>query len=146
MEEPGQPLRILLIDDDASIHEAVRALFRAPIKYPEVAVEILSAYTFDEAMEMARSLSPKAILLDLCLENGVSGAVESTLEKVPELARHYPLIVMTGYDSDDVWGRSIRSGAMNFFPKPVYLDPKARCFLLHGIMNAILLHPVMYHT
>lgn len=103
-----QPL-VLVIDDDASLREALSSLFRS------VGLQVR---TFGSAQEFLQSNppdGPSCLVLDVRLP-GLSG-----LDFQAELAKaniRIPIVFMTGYGDIPMTVRAMKAGAVEFLPKP----------------------------
>ena len=100
---------VFVVDDDASIREAVKSLLRSV----DLEVE-----TFGSAAEFLRTTLPDApscLVLDVRLP-GVSG-----LDFQGELARsgiHIPIIFVTGHGDIPMSVKAMKAGAVEFLTKP----------------------------
>jgi FixJ family two-component response regulator len=100
---------VLVIDDDASLREALSSLFRSIG---------LQAKTFASAAEFLQFKlldAPTCLVLDVRLP-GVSG-----LDFQAELAKAHidiPIVFMTGYGDIPMTVRAMQAGAVTFLPKP----------------------------
>ncbi|PVE22693.1 DNA-binding response regulator [Microvirga sp. KLBC 81] len=100
---------IFVVEDDESLREALRSLFRSVG---------LKAEMFGSAMEMLHSSLPdvaSCMVLDVRLP-GMSG-----LDFQAELARanvHIPVIFMTGHGDIPMSVKAMKAGAVDFLPKP----------------------------
>jgi FixJ family two-component response regulator len=100
---------VLVIDDDASLREALSSLFRSIG---------LQAKTFASAAEFLQFKlpdTPTCLVLDVRLP-GVSG-----LDFQAELAKAHidiPIVFMTGYGDIPMTVRAMQAGAVTFLPKP----------------------------
>lgn len=132
-------IKLLLVDDMDGIHIGVRKLIAVP---PPLEVDLLSAYSIDEAFEVIQKNPPHCILLDLhyAASDTKDHGVEYAIKAIAPLAQHAPVIALTGYGTDDLWSKCIEAGACNFLSKEVYMDLRNRPFFLQAITNAIFLH------
>ncbi len=116
---------IMLIDDDA---ELVQGLARA--LRPRLAGLSLCAFgSPDAALASATKEDPRAVLLDLCLDDRVG--VESgfaVLAGLRRLCPHARIVVLTGHGSVEHGVRAISLGAATFVEKPA--DPMHLAALL----------------
>jgi FixJ family two-component response regulator len=105
---PDEPI-VLVIDDDVSMREALKTLFRSVGRRVEV---------FGSAPELLQSKLPdvaSCLVLDIRLQ-GVSG-----LEVQAELAKadvHIPIIFMTGHGDIPMSVQAMKAGAIDFLTKP----------------------------
>jgi FixJ family two-component response regulator len=100
---------VFVVDDDESVREALRSLFRSVS---------LKVETFGSAAEFLRSELPdvaSCLVLDVRLP-GVSG-----LDFQAELAKaniHIPVIFMTGHGDIPMSVQAMKAGAVDFLTKP----------------------------
>jgi FixJ family two-component response regulator len=103
------PPAVFVVDDDASVREALDSLFRS------IGLE---AKTFGSAAEFLQNKLPDApscLVLDVRLP-GLSG-----LDFQTELAAaglHIPIIFMTGHGDIPMTVKAMKAGAVEFLPKP----------------------------
>ena len=103
-----QPI-VFVVDDDESLREALRSLFRSVS---------LRVETFGSAADLLRSKLPdvaSCLVLDVRLP-GVSG-----LDFQAELAKaniHIPIIFMTGHGDIPMSVQAMKAGAVDFLTKP----------------------------
>ena len=108
-EQPDAPPTVFVIDDDASIREALSSLFRSIGLHVRV---------FGSAAEFLRNTSPDCagcLVLDVRLP-GLSG-----LDFQSELANaniHIPIIFITGHGDIPMSVRAMKAGAVEFLSKP----------------------------
>jgi FixJ family two-component response regulator len=108
-EEPKSQPIVFVVDDDASVRNALANLFRS--------VD-LQTQVFGSADEFLRSKPPDAascLVLDIRLP-GLSG-----LDFQIELAKaniHIPIIFMTGHGDIPMTVRAMKAGAVDFLSKP----------------------------
>ncbi len=106
--DDGSPA-ILLIDDDSVVHDQVR---RSLAKHH---VRVISAFGGEEGLQLASTVQPRAILLDV-LMGGVDGwQVLARLKSDPRVA-HIPVVMMTVLDQKNA-GYAL--GARDYLVKPV---------------------------
>ena len=106
--EPGEPTRILLVDDDPRALRFVR--------------DALSGAGYDPLVTGAphdlpriiRTERPRLVLLDLMLP-GVDGI--ELMRQVPELA-DLPVIFISGYGRDETVAKALESGAVDYIVTP----------------------------
>ncbi|RJX35994.1 MAG: DNA-binding response regulator [Desulfarculus sp.] len=117
---PGK--RILIIDDDPDLVEAVSLLLEAE------GMEPLAAYGGNEGLAVARAQIPDLIILDVMMEDKDGFAVAKEVAKDEKLSG-IPVIMLTAVaehsmDTNYAPQAAIRSlEADDWFPKPV--DPAA---------------------
>ena len=106
--DPGEPDRILVVDDDPKTLRYVRDTLSGAGYAPLV--------TGDHA-ELSRIIgteSPSLVLLDLMLP-GTDGI--ALMESVPELA-DLPVVFISGYGRDETVARALKAGAADYIVKP----------------------------
>ena len=103
-----QPI-VVVIDDDASVREALSRLFRS------VGFQVRAYTTAPEFLQSKLPESPSCMVLDVRLQ-GASG-----LDVQAELAKaniHIPIIFMTGHGDIPMTVRAMKAGAVEFLTKP----------------------------
>ena len=103
-------LRILIADDHEVARQGIRALLEAHSGW-EVCAE---AKDGREAVELATSMNPHLILLDIGMPN-LNGleAARQILASFPDI----PILILTMHDSDQVVREVLRAGARGFLLK-----------------------------
>ncbi|HEX4043522.1 MAG TPA: response regulator transcription factor [Xanthobacteraceae bacterium] len=100
---------VLVIDDDASLREALSRLFRS------VGIEVKTFASASEFLHDRLPDGPRCLVLDVRLP-GLSG-----LDFQAELAKadiDIPIIFMTGHGDIPMTVRAMKAGALEFLPKP----------------------------
>ncbi len=106
--EPGEPPRILVVDDDPRMLRFVRdALSRA-------GYAPLLTGTPQDLPQIIRTERPRLVLLDLILPD-VDGI--ELMRQVPELA-DLPVIFISAYRGDETVAKALESGAADYIVKP----------------------------
>jgi FixJ family two-component response regulator len=103
-----QPV-VFVIDDDASLREALSSLFRS------VGLQVKSFASAPEFLHSTLPEGPNCLVLDVRLP-GLSG-----LDFQAELAKaniHIPIIFMTGHGDIPMSVRAMKAGAVEFLTKP----------------------------
>jgi DNA-binding response OmpR family regulator len=111
----GQPMnraKIMVVDDDPDIRQALSLRLRAN---NFDTVNVCDGYS---AIAMAQKEHPHLIILDLGLPAGDGFAVLKNLQQYPALSV-IPVIVLTARDPEGNEKRTLESGAVAFFQKPV---------------------------
>jgi DNA-binding NarL/FixJ family response regulator len=112
-------IRILVVDDHPIVREGLVAVLQDQPDFQVVG----AAGSAEEAIAMARHLSPDAVLLDLELP-GMDG-----VEAIPPLLQAAPdtrLLVFTAYDTDERVFGAIRAGAQGYLLKGAAAEEIAR--------------------
>lgn len=104
--------KILIVDDDPDLRQALRLRLRAN-RYDTV-----TAGDGYSAIAQAYKEHPSLIILDLGLPAGDGFVVLDRLEKDDRLS-NIPVIVVTARDAQSTEERVLKSGAAAFFQKPV---------------------------
>ncbi len=116
----GEPLRILLVEDNADAAEMLGSLLELQGHDVRIAYEGVSA------VEMAREFLPEVVISDLGLPGELDGyAVARAIRDMPELASSY-LIALSGYASEDTRRRSREAGFHQHFAKPASIGELER--------------------
>jgi DNA-binding NarL/FixJ family response regulator len=106
----GQPLRIVVADDQASVREGLVAMLGL---LPDIDV-VGAAADGEQALRVVERTRPEAILLDLHMP--VLDGVETTrrlAERHPDVA----VVVLTTYDDDSSVLAALRAGARSYLTK-----------------------------
>jgi pilus assembly protein CpaE len=114
-EIPDSKIRVLIVDDIPETRENVRKLL-----YFEKDIEVVGAAgNGTEGIEMARSLRPDIVLMDINMPDidGIT-ATESISQSVPEVQ----IIMMSVQGETDYLRRSMLAGAREFLVKPFSAD------------------------
>ena len=112
-------IRILIVEDHASMREAITGAFTATGRYA-VLGEVPSA-NFAELF--CQELKPDLVLMDVCTEGGASGITAT--EKLKKLYPDMKIIVMTAFDELSYVPRARSAGADGF----IYKSKSLQCFV-----------------
>lgn len=107
MEKPK--VRILVIDDEAIIHESCGRVLK------EEGYEVETALSGREALEKLKEKRYDLVLSDIKMP-GMSGV--ETLEKMRKDIPDITVVMFTGYSSVDTARDSMKLGAFDYIPKP----------------------------
>jgi len=118
------PVRVLLVDDQALFREGLRQLLSLQ---PDLAI-VGEAANGEEALRAVKALQPQVVLMDLRMP--VLGGVEAT-RRIYQLDPRCRVIVLTTFDDDEEVFEALRAGAAGYLLKDV---PAAR--LLEAILAA----------
>jgi len=107
-------ITILVVDEDRDNVESIREALEHENR------TFLSAYSSDDALQIASTTSVSLIFLDFCtsMQNG-SNFMKSMFLKNPP---HVPVFMMSYRDDLSTKLLSYISGAIRFFSKPVNID------------------------
>ena len=108
--DKGQPLRIIIADDEAVIRMGLRAMLRS-LGHKVVA----TARTGAEAVAKVRQFRPDLLLLDIKMPemDGLTAA-RMLSEEAP-----LPIVMLTAYSQKDLVERAVESLVMGYLVKPV---------------------------
>ncbi len=107
---------IFFVDDDKMIINLLEYTFQSRHQY--------AVKSFDSGEECLRSLDQKPDLI--VLDHQLSGAGESklngiqTLERIKKVNSGLPVIILTGFGSDELYEEFIKKGAERFLTKDDY--------------------------
>ncbi|MBL0940086.1 MAG: EAL domain-containing protein [Gemmatimonadaceae bacterium] len=112
-QEAQQPARVLLIDDDVTIHSLVTAMLKS------IDVQVTCATDASAGIERAMTDRPDLILLDHELPDTTGVEVLARLKAVPQLAG-IPVIVVTASERREVLTACFAGGASDYLRKPFF--------------------------
>lgn len=115
VEEAGEQrqVRVLVADDSAALRSIVR------ITLTSQGWTVLEAETATSALEMARTLRPDLVLLDISFgETGPDGLAICAEIKDDPLTRAIPVVMLTAHDDPAQRRRAMAAGADAFVAKP----------------------------
>ena len=105
----GAAARVFVIDDDASMREALKNLLRS------VGLEVETFGSAQEFLSRQHSEMPGCLILDVRLP-GVSGL--DLQRQLADANIHLPIIFITGHGDIQMSVRAIKAGAVEFLTKP----------------------------
>ena len=103
-------IRLLVVDDEASLRETMEMFFR------EKGYEVKSAETGAKGLALARTLEPHVIILDIRLPDALG------LDLMAPLARalpHSKTIIITAHHDMETTIEAMRRGAYDYIHKPI---------------------------
>jgi RNA polymerase sigma factor (sigma-70 family) len=103
-----QPI-VFIVDDDASVREALKSLIRSVGLH----VELFGSAT--EFLEAQRPDAPSCLVLDVRLP-GISGL--DLQRRLADANVHVPIIIITGHGDIPMSVRAMKAGAIEFLSKP----------------------------
>ena len=131
MTDPGQPLRVMLVDDHALVRSAIRQALSAPD------IEVVGeAATAEDALGMVVELRPDVLLLDIDLP-GMSG-VDLVRELAPRLPATRIVMLTVSTDRRHLLD-AVRHGAAGYLTKDLPADALLRA--VRGIRTGDLPMP-----
>jgi len=110
-------MRILVVDDEKDVEILFRQKFRKEIK--NKILELVFAFSGQEALELLKKNNPPKIVYIFSDINmpGMTG-----LEMLDQVKLRFPMIevsMISAYGDQDNYDRAIKSGAKEFFTKPI---------------------------
>lgn len=124
MTKSKEPARILIVDDEAGIRDALRKFLNGRFE-----CKISEAANGKEALDSLRTGKFDLVLLDIKMP-GISGM--DVIKEKKKLDYKPYIWVITRFDSEEVAHKVIEQGADDYIPKPFslrVLDSKLRNFL-----------------
>jgi two-component system, sensor histidine kinase and response regulator len=115
MDPVTRPLRVLLIDDDSALLDAMSQMLA--LRFPSIEVD-----KFDNAFAALRSVSFEdydAIVSDIKMP-GIDGL--ELLAKVTDASPEVPVLLITGHGETDLAIRALRAQAFDLIQKPIERD------------------------
>jgi DNA-binding NtrC family response regulator len=104
---PHKPV-ILICDDEEGIRESFKLILSD-------SYDLKFAVNGLDALEMLKTLSPAAMLLDIKMPK-LHGM--EILKQVKALKPALPVLIVTGYQSVEMAQEALRNGAADYIPKP----------------------------
>ena len=107
--------KILIVDDDITITELMKALVKMEGHEPTAVNDSL------QAMEIAKSLNPDLITLDLMMPGLTGFELCKLLHEDPEFA-NTPIVIVSAKDDAESMAQAKQMGATDYLTKPFGLD------------------------
>lgn len=117
------PRRISIVDDDASIREALKSLMRS------VRFNVEAFASAEDFLASDRSNDTACLILDVTLP-GMSGF--ELQNRLNSEGRGIPIVFITAHSDEASRERALKGGAIDFLSKPVRREP-----LFKAIQSAI---------
>jgi CheY-like chemotaxis protein len=111
------PNLICIVDDNDDIREIYRT------KFTTEGFETVTAANGEDALEIARTKSPAAILLDIQMPIMDGLEVLGYLRADPELAK-IPVIILSNIDSEDIFQKVSDLGSAEYYLVKSLVDPQ----------------------
>ena len=125
---PGSKLRVLVVDDDASMARFLSAhLTRRNF-------EVNTAASGEEAIRMFRIFDPNLVLLDVAM-NGISGI--ETLERIKQIKPDAAVIMLSAQNDPEIIFRASKLGADDYMSKP--FEPKELDLRINKVVDRLRL-------
>ena len=112
----SEPLRILVVDDEAAMREVLE------MRLGRWGYEVLLAETGEEGLEIARREAPDAVISDVALPDTSGLELVGALR---QLDAERPVILITAYGTIDAAVEAMKLGALDFLTKPLDYDKLA---------------------
>lgn len=104
-----RPIRVLIVDDEPAIRRALRP----PLT--ELGFEVTEAIRGEEALQLLRTASFDAILLDINMP-GIGGI--ETLKRIRSIHPRLPILMLTVLDGENEKVQALEIGADDYVTKP----------------------------
>jgi nitrogen regulation protein NR(I) len=102
--------RLLIIDDEPNVRYSLEQSLRS------ATLEVLTAATAGQGIELVESRAPDAVLLDVRLPD-MSGL--DAFDKIRQIDPRLPVIIITAYSSTETAIEAMKRGAFEYLLKPV---------------------------
>jgi DNA-binding NtrC family response regulator len=108
--------KIFFVDDDKMIINLLEYTFQSRQQY-----EVISFDSGEDCLK-ALDLNPDLIVLDHELSGLGNGKIDGlqTLEEIKNVNKNIPVVVLTGYGTDELYREFIKRGASRFLTKDDY--------------------------
>ena len=113
MSDDDSSVSILLVDDDEAFRKRLGRAFR------DRGYDVLTAASYEEAIEAAHSESPQFALVDLRMVGRSGLELVRDLKAIDATTK---IVVLTGYGSIATAVDAVKHGAVNYLPKPADAD------------------------
>jgi len=113
--------RILIVEDEADAANSLRDYFQAQ------GLEVLTASSGEKGLELLNSEKPALVLLDMRLQEGLSGM--EVLRRAKQAKNKAEIIVVTAVDDRNVIQLAKGLGAADYLTKPFKLEDLKRVVL-----------------
>jgi len=107
--------KILIVDDDVTITELMKALVKMNGDEPTTVNDSL------KAMEVAQSVNPDLITLDLMMPGLTGFELCELLHNDPKFS-NIPIVIVSARDDSESKQKAIEAGAMAYITKPFGVD------------------------
>ena len=112
MKELTEPLTVLLVEDTEDNRFMMRRLLEM------AGYHVIEAMNGEEAVKLAKTGSPRLILMDLSLPVIDGLAATRLIRKLPQL-ESVPIIAVSAHDTSDFQSEAIEAGCNSYVTKPI---------------------------
>ena len=112
MIEKAEPLTVLLVEDTEDNRFMMRRLLEM------AGYQVVEAMNGEEAVKLAKSESPRLILMDLSLPVIDGLAATRLIRKLPT-CQSTPIIAVSAHDTSDFQSEAIEAGCNSYVTKPI---------------------------
>ena len=112
MIEKAEPLTVLLVEDTEDNRFMMRRLLEM------AGYHVVEAMNGEEAVKLAKSESPRLILMDLSLPVIDGLAATRLIRKLPT-CQSTPIIAVSAHDTSDFQSEAIEAGCNSYVTKPI---------------------------
>jgi PAS domain S-box-containing protein len=116
-EKPVQALKVLVVDDD----EDCRLSLAKEIQFYNPAITAMTAKDGFEVGDIYNTFQPDVVILDITMP-GMNGFEVCRKIVSDEGKEKTKVIMITGYDGEDLKRKSFEAGAVQFLEKPIHLQ------------------------
>jgi signal transduction histidine kinase len=127
--DQGHALRVLIADDN----EADRELIKACLEQAGLRAIVHEAATGPNVIALYQSVHADCVLLDIFLP-GTSGI--EVLEQLKALDIHAPVIMLTGFGSENLAVAAMKAGAKDYMPK-VNVNPQSISRSIRNVVDRV---------
>jgi len=125
----GDTLRVLIADDN----EADRELMKSCLEQAGLRAVVHEASTGPDVVALYQSVRADCLLLDIFLP-GTSGI--EVLEQLTEFDIHAPVIMLTGFGSENLAVAAMKAGAKDYMPK-VNVNPQSISRSIRNVVDRV---------
>jgi CheY-like chemotaxis protein len=125
MERISEPAHILVVEDDAYVRRVLT------LQLTKIGYQVTTAETGDQGFEMAKTVGPDMILLDLMMPGMDGFQVLKRVKSIDALAS-IPVVILTASHDDHHRRKGMTHLAARFLTKPYTLDE-----LQHALEEAL---------